>query len=91
MLTLHRDKQFQKDFDKVFQNASSSLKKRYKKVITALVEEKEHPHYFNAHPLHGDMGGFMEGHIKSDVLLIYEITETDLYLVRIGSHSELFE
>lgn len=91
MLTLHHDKKFQKDYDKVFQNASSSLKQRYEEVITALVEETEHPHYFRAHPLHGEMEGFMEGHIKSDVLLIYEITETDLYLVRISSHSELFE
>ncbi len=91
MLTLHTDKQFQKDFDKVFQNASSSLKNRYKAVITALVEKTAHPHYFNAHPLHGNMAGFMEGHIKYDIVLIYEITDTDVYLVRIGSHTELFE
>jgi len=87
MLKIHEGRQFRKDFDEVFQNASNSLKRRYKEVITALI----HDHYFRAHPLEGDMAGFMEGHIKSDILLIYEVTETALYLVRIGSHSQLFE
>jgi len=91
MLKVHEGKQFRKDFDNLFQNASKSLKKRYKEVLTALIHETELPHYFGAHSLKGDWQDFMEGHIKSDILLIYQTTETDLYLVRIGSHSELFE
>ena len=92
MRRLHEGRQFQKDFEKVFQNAPPrSLKHRYKEIITALMKNTELPHYFNAHPLKGEWEGCLEGHVKSDVLLIYQATETDVYLVRIGSHSELFE
>jgi addiction module toxin, RelE/StbE family len=42
------------------------------------------------HKLTGNYNGYMECHIKPDVLLIYQITDDELYLYRIGSHSSLF-
>ena len=42
------------------------------------------------HILIGDYVGCRECHIRPDWLLIYQVTETDLRLVRTGSHSELF-
>jgi mRNA interferase YafQ len=43
------------------------------------------------HPLQGDLKGARECHIQDDWLLIYEITQNFLYLVRTGSHSELYK
>jgi mRNA interferase YafQ len=42
------------------------------------------------HNLIGDYAGCRECHINPDWLLVYRKTETDLILVRTGSHSELF-
>ena len=38
----------------------------------------------------GNYAGCRECHIRPDWLLIYQTTETDLLLMRTGSHSELF-
>lgn len=42
------------------------------------------------HFLRGDYLGCRECHIVPDWLLIYEIYEDELYLVRTGTHSDLF-
>ena len=42
------------------------------------------------HNLTGEYTGCRECHIQPDWLLIYRQTETDLYLVRTGTHSDLF-
>ncbi len=50
------------------------------------------PNYKN-HRLKGEYAGCFECHVKSDLLLIYEIDENEkkLTIVDIGSHSDLFE
>lgn len=47
---------------------------------------------FNDHALSGRFAGCRECHIKPDWLLIYEISEQELllYLMRTGTHSDLF-
>ena len=47
------------------------------------------PNEYKPHPLTGDYAGCMECHIEGDFLLIW-IDHDDIYLVRLGSHSELF-
>lgn len=42
------------------------------------------------HKLHGEFIDHWECHIAPDWLLIYRKTETHIYFVRIGSHSDLF-
>ena len=44
------------------------------------------------HPLSGDYAGCRECHITPDWLLIYETTDKELvlYLLRTGTHSDLF-
>jgi len=37
------------------------------------------------------MESVWECHIEPDWLLIYEVTDTEVLLIRTGSHSELFE
>ena len=47
---------------------------------------------FNDHKLGGKYEGKRECHIEPDFLLIYQYIDREivLYLVRVGSHSELF-
>ena len=47
---------------------------------------------YKDHKLEGKYKGKRECHIENDFLLIYEINNKQivLYLVRVGSHSELF-
>jgi mRNA interferase YafQ len=42
------------------------------------------------HPLGGDWAHHRECHIEPDWLLIYKVDGDDLYLVRTGTHSDLF-
>ena len=47
---------------------------------------------YQNHPLQGKYAGCFECHIKSDLLLIYEIDAAEelITVVDVGSHSELF-
>ena len=42
------------------------------------------------HPLLGNYTGNRECHITPDWLLIYRINNNELYLVRTGTHADLF-
>ena len=42
------------------------------------------------HPLFGNHTGERECHITSDCLLIYRVNDKELYLVRTGTHADLF-
>lgn len=48
------------------------------------------PAKYRPHILLGDWEGSWELHIEPDWLLIYEIDDDTLYLVRTGTHSDLF-
>ena len=43
------------------------------------------------HRLSGDFRNCLECHITSDWLLIYQIKEDELILIRTGTHNDLFE
>ena len=62
------------------------------KVVKLLSQGIELPQAYKDHQLKGDMAGRMECHIKSDLILIYEIDSVEMIitLVDIGSHSDLF-
>ena len=62
-----------------------------KDILTLLIDEKQLPASCNPHPLHGEYSGYMDCHVKSDLILIYRIEENTLWLYRIGSHSYLFK
>jgi mRNA interferase YafQ len=46
---------------------------------------------YRDHQLSGNWQGHRDCHIEPDWLLIYKITDADLYLERTGSHSDLFK
>jgi len=61
-------------------------------IVDQLSEGKQLEPKYRDHKLSGNYEGKRECHIEPDFLLIYEIKELEivLYLVRVGSHSELF-
>jgi mRNA interferase YafQ len=59
-------------------------------VIEVLAMEQPLETKFRDHALTGDYTGCRECHIRPDWLLVYQATNSDLILLRTGSHSELF-
>ena len=63
---------------------------RLRELILLLVEQKALPARYRDHPLRGNWKHHRDSHIEPDWLLIYKIDENDLYLVRTGTHADLF-
>lgn len=90
MLTIKYQTAFKRDFKRI--------KKRgydinlLKNVIAMLAEGLSLPSEYRDHSLSGDFIGCRECHIAPDWLLIYETHEEELllYLMRTGTHSDLF-
>lgn len=61
-------------------------------IIKKLANGETLPKENKDHPLNGNYKGTRECHIQPDWLLIYEISDKDLYLylTRTGTHSDLF-
>lgn len=59
-------------------------------VIRKLAQGKSLDPKYKDHSLSGNWKNFRECHIKPDLLLIYQIKNDTLYLVRLGSHGNLF-
>lgn len=64
---------------------------RLKNVIDCLEGNQPLDPALKNHRLIGNYDGAQECHIQPDWLLIYERDGDDLYLVRTGTHSDLFE
>ena len=80
---------FKKDLKRADRNPCQDTSKL--KDITQLVAEKgEVPQEYSPPPLAGNWMPFWDCHIQPDFLLIYKVTETELYLRRCGSHCDLF-
>jgi mRNA interferase YafQ len=60
-------------------------------IIDLLQKEKPLSEKYRNHKLSGDYKNHWECHIEGDWLLIYLIVQGTLYLVRTGTHSDLFE
>lgn len=90
MKTPSYTKQFKKDIKRI--QKSGKKTEKLKKLLYILTEE-EYPlsPLYRDHSLEGEFKGCRECHIEGDWLLIYEIIGDDIYFIRTGSHSELFE
>ena len=91
MLDIVYSKQFKKDYKKIQNNAK--LKQALIDVLNQLCQESSLPAKYKEHSLIGEYIGYTECHIKPDLLLIYRIKDDELilYVLRVGSHSELFK
>ena len=88
MLAIIWESQFKRDYQKT--------KKRGKRMdkLAHIIKELQHsnplPPKNKNHKLKGNYIRCWECHIEPDWLLIYELSSTELTLVRTGSHSDLF-
>jgi len=64
--------------------------KKLTAIIGALATDDSLPPQARPHPLVGDWKGYMECHIAPDWLLIYQLADDELILIRTGTHADLF-
>ncbi|MDA3920800.1 MAG: type II toxin-antitoxin system YafQ family toxin [Salinisphaera sp.] len=88
MRSLRTTKTFEKDFKRVARQGRDM--KRLKAIIQPLSKGEPLSPLRRDHALVGNFGDCRECHVQADWLLIYQTTETELALVRTGSHSDLF-
>ncbi len=88
MLKINSSGRFKKDL-RICQKRGYDLR-LLEAVIDILRIPDQLPIQNKDHFLKGDYLGRRECHIAPDWLLIYEIYEDELYLVRTGTHSDLF-
>ena len=90
MKKLKPTSQYKKDY-KRYRNNPTKVKKLFD-ILELLRQEKPIPEENRPQPLTGNYRGHMECHIEGDFLLIWMDPNNDIIsLVRLGSHSELFE
>ena len=82
--------QFKKDYKKIKHNPKICNELEY--VISLLEQDLPLPIKYKDHALKGKLSDLRECHILPDILLIYSKSQKEivLYLLRIGSHNELF-
>ena len=90
MYTVKATNRFKKDLKTVIKRGYTT--KIMDTVISSLANGKELAEKYCDHNLHGEWEGCRECHVLPDWLLIYKIDGKDLilYLMRTGSHSDLF-
>ncbi|WP_163566276.1 type II toxin-antitoxin system RelE/ParE family toxin [Helicobacter suis] len=89
MLKLIIKKSFQKDYTRHFKNKDIT-----RAMLDAIVSQLQQQVPLEAkhrdHALKGQWKEFRECHVKPDLLLIYQVQDDALILIRLGTHSELF-
>jgi len=88
LLQLARTSRFKRDYKRYLNY--EGLKDLLKDIVDCLVNENTLPTKCKDHHLKGDYQMCRECHITPDLLLIYKIENSMLFLIRLGSHSELF-
>ena len=88
MKAIRRPSQFKRDVQRM-QRQGRELEK-LKRVLETLVKGEPLATEYRDHVLVGQYKGTRECHIESDWLVIYESAETEIVLIRTGSHSDLF-
>jgi mRNA interferase YafQ len=89
MLNLYRGKIFLKEYRKI--KFTDKLYLKYVLYIGSLLKEEKLPIEAKDHSLKGNYGDYREFHVTGDLIVVYRVKETTLQLIRIGSHSEIFD
>ena len=88
MLKLHYTAKLKRDLKKIKKRGLDEEK--LIKIVDILLEEKTLPSKYNDHMLKNNWVDHRECHIEPDWLLIYQIEQPLLKLVRTGTHADLF-
>lgn len=91
MFQLTYSNQFKKDLKRLNRNPEFHLE-RLEGVLGELQKNLDLEPRYRLHKLQGSFQGCYECHVQPDTLLIFEadIQSSVLYLLRLGSHAELF-
>jgi mRNA interferase YafQ len=89
MRKFQRTAQFKRDVKRLEKRGKDLGKLR--EVLLALSRGEGLSQRYSDHPLLGQYTGTRECHLEPDWLLIYELTEDELILIRTGTHSDLFK
>lgn len=88
MKTIRRTPQFRRDVKRL-QRQGRDMEK-LKVALRMLMGGERLAATYRDHVLVGQYKGTRECHIEPDWLLIYELGDTEILLIRTGSHSDLF-
>jgi mRNA interferase YafQ len=89
MLPIRPTSRFKKDLKRAAKQGQNI--KKLQQVLEQLAMPAPLASKHKDHKLKGDWIDFRECHIEPDWLLIYTISDFELRLVRLGTHSELFD
>jgi mRNA interferase YafQ len=89
MLSIRRVSKFKSDYKRCLKRGCDMT--LLYKIIESLADGKKLDPRCKDHPLQGEFKDCRECHIQPDWLLVYMLTQTELVLVRTGTHSDLFE
>ncbi len=65
--------------------------KSFQYVVDKLLKNQKLEKRYKDHHLSGILKDFKECHLKSDLLLIYQVFEDEIRLIDIGSNAQLFK
>jgi mRNA interferase YafQ len=85
---VHTSGRFEKDAALAVRRGKNTEKLRA--VIELLVSNHPLPRELKDHPLKGDWKNYRDIHIEPDWVLIYKIDDENLWLIRTGTHADLF-
>lgn len=85
---LFKTNQFKRTYKKL--KLSDSQEEAFIDVVYKLLNAFELEKKYRDHPLTVNYSNYRECHLKTDILLIYQYSQSLLKLVDIGSHSSLF-
>ena len=88
---IERTNQFKRDYKKARKRYGADLDHKLVPVLNALIADESLPVRNRDHALTGNWVGTRECHLRPDLLLIYQKTDTALILIRMGNHSDLFD
>lgn len=93
MRTIERATAFKRDYRRVKADSrhASNIDALLIDVLALLTADEPLPEKNRDHALSGEWKGYRDCHLKPDLLLVYAKPDAEtLRLVRLGSHSELF-
>ncbi|GAB6888968.1 hypothetical protein JCM13304A_24700 [Desulfothermus okinawensis JCM 13304] len=82
-------KSFEKDLKKL--NLKREKLEKLFDAVARLLSEEPLPTEMRDHKLVGELADFREFHLGGDLLVLYRVTKKEVFLVRIGTHNQLFK
>jgi mRNA interferase YafQ len=89
MRRVHGSTTFERDVERLLRRKKDMEK--LKSVIRSLIRGEKLDPIYRDHKLAGNYYGCRDCHIESDWLLIYKYDGETLFLIRTGTHSDLFK